>query len=415
MINYIDKMDGWKIEELPKLVFFQEGPGVRKNQYTDLGIKLLNVANLKDGNLYLDNTNRYISEEEAYGKYSHFLVDEGDLIIASSGIKVEYFDKKMGFVKKEHLPLCMNTSTIRFKTLDDNILDIEYFAYFLKTNYFKKQIARLITGSAQLNFGPSHLKQIKVILPPIDVQKKIVKVLDKDQELIDKRKEQIEALDELVKSRFIEMFGDPVLNQKGWDKYLCKDMTLKIGSGATPKGGNSSYKEEGISLIRSMNVHNNKFVDKDLAFIDEEQAEKLKNVIIEENDVLLNITGASVARCCIVPDDYIPARVNQHVAILRCKCEQILHTFLCYQLTNQSYQRLLWDIATSGGATREAIIKQQIENLELIIPPIELQNQFADFVNQVDKLKFEMEKSLKELEDNFNSLMQRAFKRELFK
>ena len=120
MIENIDKMNGWKIEELPNLVFFQEGPGVRNNQYTDSGVKLLNVANLKGGNIYLDNTDRYISEEEAYGKYSHFLVGEGDLIIASSGIKVEYFDKKMGFAKKEHLPLCMNTSTIRFKTLDDD-------------------------------------------------------------------------------------------------------------------------------------------------------------------------------------------------------------------------------------------------------------------------------------------------------
>lgn len=210
------------------------------------------------------------------------------------------------------------------------------------------------------------------------------------------------------------MFGDPNLNPKNWEKEYLKDITTKIGSGATPKGGNSSYKKEGISLIRSMNVHNNKFINKDLAFIDDEQAEKLRNVIIEENDVLLNITGASVARCCIVPKEYIPARVNQHVAILRCKYGQILPNFLCYQLTNESYQRLLWDVATSGGATREAITKQQIENLEIIVPPIELQNQFTDFVKQVDKLKFEMENSLKELENNFNALMQKAFKGELF-
>ncbi len=163
-----------------------------------------------------------------------------------------------------------------------------------------------------------------------------------------------------------------------------------------------------------MNVHNNKFVDKDLAFIDDEQAEKLRNVMIEHNDVLLNITGASVARCCIVPNEFIPARVNQHVAIIRCKEDEILPIFLEYQLTNENYQRLLWDIATSGGATREAITKQQIENLELIVPTIELQNKFIDFVKQVDKLKADMEKSLKELEDNFNSLMQRAFKGELF-
>ena len=184
------------------------------------------------------------------------------------------------------------------------------------------------------------------------------------------------------------MFGDPVKNPMQWEKTLCKEVTLKIGSGATPKGGNSSYKEEGISLIRSMNVYNNMFINKNLAYIDDEQAEKLKNVEVKKNDILLNITGASVARCCIVPQKYIPARVNQHVSILRCKDSEILPIFLCYQFTNKNYQRLLWEIATNGGATREAITKQQIENLEVIIPPIELQNQFADFVTQVDKLKF---------------------------
>ncbi|WP_260332202.1 restriction endonuclease subunit S [Clostridium chauvoei] len=210
------------------------------------------------------------------------------------------------------------------------------------------------------------------------------------------------------------MFGDPVSNPKGWKKVICKDITSKIGSGATPSGGNSSYKEEGISLIRSMNVHNNKFIYKDLAFIDDEQAKKLKNVIIEENDILLNITGASVARSCIVPSAIIPARVNQHVSIIRCKHEEILPVFLVYQFTNESYQRKLWDIATSGGATREAITKQQLENLELIVPPIEIQNKFIEFIKVNDKLKFEMENSLKELEDNFNSLMQKAFNGELF-
>ena len=184
------------------------------------------------------------------------------------------------------------------------------------------------------------------------------------------------------------MFGDPVKNVMQWEKILCKEVTLKIGSGATPKGGNSSYKDEGISLIRSMNVYNNNFVEDNLAYIDDEQAEKLKNVEVKRNDVLLNITGASVARCCIVPPKYIPARVNQHVSILRCEDTKILPIFLCYQFTNENYQRLLWEIATNGGATREAITKQQIENLEVIIPPIELQNQFADFVTKVDKLKF---------------------------
>lgn len=161
----------------------------------------------------------------------------------------------------------------------------------------------------------------------------------------------------------------------------------KIGSGATPKGGRESYCDEGISLIRSMNVYNNRFEYKDLAHITDEQAEQLDNVTIEKSDVLLNITGASVARCCVVPDDLLPARVNQHVSIIRCK-ESLLPEFVCSMFTEDNYQRLLWNIATAGGATREAITKQQIEDLQLIVPPLDIQKQFMDFVKQVDKSKF---------------------------
>src|SRR5690625_5399460 len=117
---------------------YQEGPGVRKRQYKQDGVKLLNVANLQKGKVDLSTSERYISKEEAYGRYEHFLVDEGDLIIASSGIQISYFEEKMGFITKKHLPLCMNTSTIRFKTLNEKILNIRYFMYLLKINFLEK-------------------------------------------------------------------------------------------------------------------------------------------------------------------------------------------------------------------------------------------------------------------------------------
>ena len=181
-------------------------------------------------------------------------------------------------------------------------------------------------------------------------------------------------------------------------------MTSKIGSGATPKGGRESYGTEGVSLIRSMNVYNNRFEYRDLAYITEKQAEKLPNVMIEEKDVLLNITGASVARCCIVPEKLIPARVNQHVAIIRCK-DRLLPEFLCNMFIEDNFQRKLWNIATSGGATREAITKQQLEDLVLIVPPMELQQKFVDFVHQVNKSKVVAQKALDETQLLFDSVM----------
>ena len=210
-------------------------------------------------------------------------------------------------------------------------------------------------------------------------------VLDKVSELIEKREQQLAKLDELIKSRFVEMFGDPVTNSNDWNKEQLKNITKKIGSGSTPKGGKGSYYTEGISLIRSLNVHNGKFEYKDLAYIDELQAKQLNNVMVEEQDVLFNITGASVARSCIVPKNLLPARVNQHVTIIRCNLEQLNPIFLNQQLLNASYQNFLIFLGESNGATRQALTKEQIENFFVIVPPLELQNQFAEFVEQTEK------------------------------
>ena len=206
------------------VLFFQEGPGVRNTQYTTEGVKLLNVANLVDGKVDLSTSDRYISEEEAYGKYKHFLCNEGDFVIASSGIKVEYIDKKMGFIDKSMLPLCMNTSTIRFRVLDENQLRIRYFMYYLKSQHFKGQLFRYITGSAQLNYGPSHLK--KMVMPLIDLvkQDEIIACMDKIQSIIEMRQQELDELDNLVKARFVEMFGDVNINDKNWNCELLGEL-----------------------------------------------------------------------------------------------------------------------------------------------------------------------------------------------
>lgn len=286
-------------------------------------------------------------------------------------------------------------------------LDNQYLYYFLKSDIALWFIKSIATGSVRDNLKLSMLYEFPINLPNIEKQKEIVSTLDTLQSIITHRRTQLEKLDLLVKARFVEMFGDPVSNPMNWSKMILKELSTKIGSGATPKGGKESYGTEGISLIRSMNVHNGVFEYKDLAYISDEQAEKLNNVTIESDDVLLNITGASVARCCIVPNEILPARVNQHVCVIRCK-DIINPIFLNNILIDENYQELLWAIAGSG-ATREAITKQQVENLSIILPPLELQTQFADFVKQVDKSKVAVQKALDEAQLLFDSLMQEYF------
>jgi type I restriction enzyme, S subunit len=159
-----------------------------------------------------------------------------------------------------------------------------------------------------------------------------------------------------------------------------KDICTKIGSGATPKGGKEAYCEEGISLIRSQNVLDFDFSADGLAFINDLQAEKLKNVIVEEGDVLLNITGDSVARACMVDKKYLPARVNQHVCIVRANPQKAVPSYLLYFL--QLNKEYLLQLA-AGGATRNALTKEMINNLELELPSIEDQQKIAAILDDI--------------------------------
>lgn len=294
--------------------------------------------------------------------------------------------------------------TMQYIIPNDNV-NIGYLAYAME----HMNLSKYFTGATIPHIYFKDYQAEELPLPPIDEQKKIAAVLDKVSDLIAKRRRQLDKLDLLVKARFVEMFGDPIDNPNEWDKMLLSETTSKIGSGATPRGGKESYCDEGISLIRSMNVYDNRFEYKDLAHITDSQAAQLNNVIVEENDVLINITGASVARSCVVPRDVLPARVNQHVAIIRCIQNQLNPIFANHMFLNDKFKNLLLKIGEAGGATRQAITKQQLEMLTIILPPLVLQNQFADFVEQTEKTKTSISHSLEKLETLKKSLMQEYF------
>ncbi|RBM58336.1 restriction endonuclease subunit S [Vibrio paracholerae] len=169
-----------------------------------------------------------------------------------------------------------------------------------------------------------------------------------------------------------------------WPNVALGKYCSKIGSGATPKGGNSVYLDSGeITLIRSQNIYNEGFKSDGLVYITPEAAQKLKNVIIEPNDVLINITGDSVARVCLAPKEHLPARVNQHVAIIRVDPKEFDHRYLRYYLTSLKMQSYLLTIASSG-ATRNALTKSMLESLEVSKPPLDIQKKIGDVLEQFE-------------------------------
>ncbi len=339
----------------------------------------------KFSDLYYDDTKNAkklkSSEYKSFGKY--IIVDQGKSLIAG------YTDNEDGLY--EDVPaIIFGDHTRNIKYIDSPFFLGADGTKVLKSplkNVNYKYLYYLLNSASIPDTGYNrHFKWLKELMFKYhsqDQQNQIVTILDKLDLTISKYREELLLLDELVKARFVEMFGDALRNNMLWNTDVLKDICTKIGSGSTPRGGKESYIDEGISLIRSMNVHNAYSEYKDLAHITLDQAEKLNNVVVEHDDVLFNITGASVARCCVVPSDVLPARVNQHVCILRCR-EKINPIFLQGLLVNENYQGKLLQIAKSG-ATREAINKQQLESLEIMLPPLELQNQFASFVKEIDK------------------------------
>ena len=364
------------------------GYAFKPEDWGEVGKPIIRIQDLT-GSSY--QTNRFDGDVP-----SKYIVVAGDVLISWSASLGVYVWSGEDAVLNQHI----------FKVVFDKVN--------VDKSFFIHQVGGILDKAASDTHGATmkHLTKpvfdnLPFYLPEIHEQRNISRLLDKTASLITERRQQLTALDTLIKARFVEMFGNPVLNDKGWKTNTVKEITTKIGSGATPKGGKESYREEGISLIRSMNVHNGYFEYRELAHISDEQADKLSSVIIEEEDVLLNITGASVARSCVVPDDVLPARVNQHVCIIRCK-HDIVPQFMNCILTDENYQKLLWETAGSG-ATREAITKQQVEGLKIIMPPMDLQEQFAAFVTQIDKSKAVVQKGLDEAQMLFDSLMQQYF------
>ena len=385
--------DCWmsKLYKIPDLLWFQEGPGVRNTQYTQNGVKLLNVANLVNGKVDLSTSNRYISEEEAYGKYNHFLVDDGDFIIASSGIQVEYFDKKMGFIDSSQLPLCMNTSTIRFKVINKNILDIRYFMYFLKSSCFKKQLSKQIAGSAQLNFGPSHLKKMTIPLIEIDKQKVIVTNLDKVTHTIDLCNSILEKLDLLVKSQFVEMFGDPIINPHNWEKVQLGELAdIKIGPFGTLLH-KDDYIENGHALINPSHISEGRIsVDMKLT-VSESKYEELSAYHLFVNDVIMGRRG-EMGRCAVVYENGLLCGTGS--MIIRTK-GRLKADFIQKIISFPSFKKTIEDMAV--GQTMPNLNVPIVSNFLIICPPLEVQEQYYHFAEQIDKSKFDVQLLIKNI------------------
>lgn len=290
----------------------------------------------------------------------------------------------------------------------------KFLYYYLKLNW-QRYILRRQIGSATNYMKLEDILNFEIPYIEHSLQEKIVSVLDKTQMLIDKRKYQMKFLDELIKSTFIDMFGNPSINNMRWIENRLATVVTKIENGKSfvCESFNRSDDYPAILKLSAVtygiyNANENKALTDESLFI--------SDVEVKEGDLLFTrkntpeLVGMSAFVYDTEPNLMMPDLIFRFVT------NENINKIYLWKLINHSMFRGKVKALSNGSAkSMSNISKQRLMELNIPIPPIELQNQFANFVKQVDKLKFEMEKSLKELENNFNSLMQKAFKSELFK
>lgn len=401
----------WKQSLLKDFFWFQEGPGVRKWQFKDAGVKLLNVANIeKSRTLNLDKTDRHLGSDEVRSRYSHFLIDAGDLVIASSGISFDddgMLRTRGAFVEEQHLPLCLNTSTIRFKAKPE-MSDLRYLQHWLDSREFREQITRLVTGSAQQNFGPSHLNAIKISLPPLPEQIRIAAILDQADALRVKRREALAQLDSLAQSIFIEMFGDPSTNPKGWNIRKIGDLLESASYGTSEKSSTVGK----FPVLRMNNITRTGETNlNDLKYM-ELKPRDFERYLVKTGDVLFNRTNSTdlVGKTAIFRHSEQMAYAG-YLIRLRTTAEndpEYLAGFL-----NTPYAKRMLRAMCKSIIGMANINATEIQAVKIAQPPISIQREFGLRITAVERQKSIHHESLTELDALFASLQHRAFRGEL--
>ncbi|MBN2956521.1 restriction endonuclease subunit S [Blautia massiliensis (ex Durand et al. 2017)] len=353
-----------------------------------------------DGINEIVDSNEYISEDarkkaRVVGKNSIFITcigSIGKIGIASDG---EYaFNQQINAI------------------IPNDRVQPKYLAYNLLFN--KPRLVAIANAPVVPIINKSQFGEFTVnIETDIDRQCEIVDVLDKFTQIIQQRNKEISALDELIKARFVEMFGDAVANPMNWPVKKLKDLSVQINSGNTPKGGSENYVKDGITFFRSQNVWKDRLEMDDIAYIDVETHESMKRSSLKHGDILMTKTGrintenSSLGRAALYMGEDDMANVNGHVYFIRLKPE-VNNKFVLRILVSPEYRDLIRRVCV-GGIDKRQLNKEHIEDFPIICPPSDMIDEYVVFADQVNKSKVKVQKALDETQKLFDSLMQQYF------
>ena len=388
---------GWEYKKLGEVCNILNGYAFKSSKYTNYGTRIIRITNVQKG-FVVDNDPKYYSDDDIKDltQYSLF---EGDLVMSLTGNV-----GRVGMLKKCMLPAALNQRVACLRIKSDEI-QLQYLFHVLNSDNFEKIAILSARGIAQLNMSTEWLKDYCIPLPPKSTQLAIVSELDKINELIRLKKEQLKDYDNLAQSIFYQMFGDPVENEIGWEVKKLGDLAIV----KTGPFGSMLHKEDyiydGIPLVNPVHMKNFKIVP-DVEFtISKEKACKLENYMLQNNDVVFARRG-DIGRCAIVSEKeqgYLCGTGSLFVRFI----ENIESIFIMYIVRSESFSEHL--ISKAKGATMLNINSSTIADLCIPLPPLPLQQLFAERIKQIEKQKAEVQKAIADLETLLASRMQYWF------
>ena len=350
-------------------------------------------ATVKDfTGIELSKTQDNITEEGLYNSAAN-LIPPGRVIMPT----------RMGLGKAaiNTIPLAINQD-LKALTCSERI-NVRYLLHFIL--FSGTQIEKMGTGATVKGINLNQLKSIKVPLPPLPIQKKIASILEKAELARQKRRQATRLTDEFLKSTFLEMFGDPIKNPKGWDIIYLNDVCSKITDG---EHLNPEFVQDGIPMVMAKNVVTTGIDFNEIKYISLEDYKKFsKKCYSEYQDILIVSRGATIGRCTLVNTDRQFSLMGS-VILIKPKRNLIKPFYLNSLLSHPAYQSKLYK--TSSSSAQNAIYLSHLKKISIPVPPFELQEHFAGLFIKTNKLKEKQRESEKELDNLFNSLIQKAFR-----
>lgn len=380
------------------------GFAFKSENYSDSGVRVIRITNVQKGFIEDNTPAFYPLDSRVLDKY---MLEEGDLLMSLTGNV-----GRVAIIEQEFLPAALNQRVACLRLKTDRISK-GYLFHILNSDFFERQCIQSSKGVAQKNMSTEWLKDYEISLYPKEKQKEITEILDRVRNVIACRNQELQKLDDLVRARFVEMFGDPVTNPKGWPVKKLKELSIQINSGNTPKGGAENYVEEGITFFRSQNVWKDRLEMDDIAYIDAETHASMKKSSLKHGDILMTKTGrintenSSLGRAALYEGEDDKANVNGHVYFIRLK-PGINNKFVLRILVSPEYRDLIRSVCV-GGIDKRQLNKEHIEDFPIICPPADMVNEYIALAERIAKSKAAVQKALDQTQQLFDSLMQEYF------